>query len=599
MSGSFISTKLLIPPLAKSLVVRPQLDRKLLESLRPGTRLVLVSAPAGFGKTTLVTGWIAGLKASAEPTPGIAWLSLDAADNDPVLFWTYTIAALQTRLDGIGKQAMSLLQMTKPPDLEGTLSALVNELAQAPGSLVLVLDDYHFISNNTVHRSLSFLVSRLPPQLTIMIVSRTDPPLPLALLRGRGQLLEIRLADLRFSNEEAAAYLNEAMQLALPEAAVETLNSKTEGWPAGLQMAALSLQGRQDAARFIQNFSGSNRYILEYLVGEVLSCQAEEIQEFMLQTSVLDDLCGELCDAVSPTPAGGQAALEYLERANLFLLPLDQEQHWYRYHHLFADLLRARLQLAYPERIRELHSRAVGWFEANGMVPEAVQHARATGDTDRLAALVEENAVTLLVRDDISTLTKWMSYLSENSRQSRPLLSLYHAWALTMTGTDRPGRTGAGCHRAGSPAGLDSPETRSLRNSINMNRAYLHLLRGDIALAQSLIRGLGSEFPAASPMLQGGVMLAMGFCNFNFGDIPASIQNYSDVIRLGQAAGDTHSTLRGIFEKAGMLKLQGRLNEIESLYHQAEELASSDQGDPSLGLGIVHMGLGDFLKRKK
>ncbi len=380
MSNPLLATKLFIPPPVKNLVMRPRLLDKLDEGLHPDCRLTLVCAPAGFGKTTLVGSWIANLSFTEKP-PSIAWLSLDDRENDTVLFWSYIISALQTIKDGFGSKALVFLKSTPSPDLGQLLSLLINEMVEDPAPSVLVLDDYHLVRNPEIHESLSSLIEHAPAGFHILIVSRTDPPLPLALLRGRGQLVEIRLSDLRFSNEEAFSYLHEGMKLILQIIDVETLNSKTEGWAAGLQMAALSMRDRKDVSGFIEGFSGTNRYILDYLLEQVLARQSPEIQHFLLYTSILERLTAPLCDAVltgneEPKMDGDDRStrseslsirqsasiLEYLERANLFLVPLDDERIWYRYHHLFADLLRAQLQRSLgAQGVAQLHVRASDW----------------------------------------------------------------------------------------------------------------------------------------------------------------------------------------------------------------------------------------------
>ena len=349
-------------------MVRPRLLEKLDQGLYPGCRLTLVCAPAGFGKTTLVSTWAASLDPSKNTAlPLVAWLSLDEGDNDPALFWTYVVSALQATRTGIGSNALALIQSSDSSNLEQFLALLVNNLVQDPNPSILVLDDYHLIRNQEIHKSLSSLIEYAPKEFHSLLLSRTSPPLPLALLRGRGQMVEIRLSDLRFSNEEAFAYLYEGMKLILQRIDIETLNSKTEGWAAGLQMAALSIRDRKDLSGFIEGFSGTNRYILDYLLEQVLASRSPEVQHFLLCTSILERLTTPLSKAIlgfeklenwnidelSPTfqfsnPLNSQQVLEYLERANLFLVPLDDERIWYRYHHLFANLLRARLELAYP-----------------------------------------------------------------------------------------------------------------------------------------------------------------------------------------------------------------------------------------------------------
>ena len=382
MAGPLLETKLHIPRWRRSLVARPRLSERL--SRGAESALTLVSAPAGFGKTTLLAEWLA---VAAADERSVAWLSLDQRDNDPALFWTYLVAALNTGVPGVGSGALSVLQPPQPPN-EAGLVALLNDLDAISNDVVLVLDDYHVIDARDVQDGMAFLLEHLPPQIHLVIASRTDPPLPLARLRGRGELAEIRAADLRFTPGEAAAYLNEVMGLGLTAADVAALEGRTEGWIAALQLAALSMQGREDVTAFIDGFAGDDRYIVDFLAEEVLQRQPEHVQHFLLQTSILDRLSGPLCDAVTGQD-GGKAKLAALERGNLLLVPLDDRRQWYRYHQLFADVLHARLRDEQPDDVPDLHRRASGWHEQNGEPSEAIRHALAAGDFGRAADLVE------------------------------------------------------------------------------------------------------------------------------------------------------------------------------------------------------------------
>ena len=367
MSTPILATKLYIPPPRPKVVLRPRLIERLNEGLH--RKLTLISAPAGFGKTTLVSAWVAGCDRP------VAWLSLDEGDSDPARFLSYLIAALQTIAANVGEGLLAMLQSPQPPPPETILTALLNEIAAIPEPFVLVLDDYHAVDARAVDEALAFLLEHLPPQMHLVIATREDPQLPLARLRARGQLTELRATDLRFTPSEAAGFLNQVMGLNLSAEDIAALETRTEGWIAGLQLAALSMQGHQDAAGFIQSFTGSHHFVLDYLMEEVLQQQSESVQTFLLRTSILDRLCGPLCDAVLLDPsASGQETLEYLERANLFIVPLDNERRWYRYHHLFADLLRQRLQQSTVSPggdegrlIDELHRRASIWYEDNGL----------------------------------------------------------------------------------------------------------------------------------------------------------------------------------------------------------------------------------------
>ena len=417
-AGPLLETKLYVPRLRRGLVARPRLSERL--SRGAESKLTLVSAPAGFGKTTLLAEWLAAAPADERSA---AWLSLDPGDNEPASFWTYLIAALQTVAPGVGASALSLLQAPQPPPIETVLATLLNELGAVPNDVVLVLDDYHVIDARDIQDGMAFLLEHLPPQMHLVIATRADPALPLARLRARGELVEIRAADLRFTPDEAAAYLNEVMGLDLGARDVAALEARTEGWIAALQLAALSMQGRDDVAGFIAGFAGDDRYIVDYLVEEVLQRQPEQVRSFLLQTSILDRLSGPLCDAVTGQD-GGKAMLEALDRGNLFLVPLDDRRQWYRYHHLFADVLRARLLDEQPDRVPELHRRASEWYEQNGDRSEAIRHALAGEDFERAADLVELAIPAMRQERQEATLRRWLEALPDELIRVRPVLSV-------------------------------------------------------------------------------------------------------------------------------------------------------------------------------
>ena len=436
MPAPILATKLYIPPSRRSVVLRPRLVERLNDGLAAGNRLTLVSAPAGFGKTTLVGEWVAGCGRPA------AWLSLDAGDNDPSRFLTYLIAALQTVAAGIGEGVLVALQSPQPPPLESTLTALLNDVAAIPGDLVLVLDDYHVLDARPVDEALAFLVEHLPPQVHLVIATREDPALPLARLRARGQMTELRGADLRFTPTEAAEFLNQVMNLGLSTDEIAALEARTEGWIAGLQLAAISLQGRADAASFIESFAGSNRFVLDYLLEEVLQRQPDAVRAFLLRTSILGRLCGALCDAVLlDASASSQETLEYLERANLFIVPLDTERRWYRYHHLFAELLRQRLQQSTTSSagddgmgVAQLHSRASRWCEDHCLDMEAFQHAAAANDIERAERLILHEGMPLHSLAVVTTILNWLDSLPKTILDARPWLWVRSATSALMAG---------------------------------------------------------------------------------------------------------------------------------------------------------------------
>jgi LuxR family maltose regulon positive regulatory protein len=431
MSVSVLSTKLYIPPARENAIARPHLTEKLLSGVSRLGSFTLVSGPAGFGKTTLLSEFVSWLQQPA------AWVSLDEGDNDPIQFWTYLITACRSILEDVGESALQLFntQQLLPDDTVPTI--LINDLTTHDRSIVLVLDDYHAIQTPSIHAGLQFLLDHLPQNLHIIVSTRTDPPWPLARFRARNQLIEIRAQDLRFSIEEAAEFLNRTMGLNLSLEEVAALEERTEGWAAGLQLAALSIQGRSDIPAFVKAFTGSHLYVAEYLVEEVLERQPDEVRTFLLQTSILERLNARLCEAVVGTFERSNAAtfqhsddiLGYLEHANLFLIPLDIEGKWYRYHHLFADLLCSRLPQALPaEAIAALHKRASAWYEHNGFTLEAVHHALAAKDYERVVVLVEHAAHTLIFTGRVNVLRAWLEALPEASFDAHPQLTFYQFW---------------------------------------------------------------------------------------------------------------------------------------------------------------------------
>ncbi len=436
MPAPILATKLYIPPSRRRIVLRQRLADRLDDGLAAGNKLTLVSAPAGFGKTTLVGEWVAGCGRPA------AWLSLDQADSDPSRFLTYLIAALQTVAPGIGEGVLTVLQSPQPPPLESTLTALLNDVTTIPSDVVLILDDYHVLDARPVDDALTFLVEHLPPQMHLVIATREDPALPLARMRAGGQMTELRAADLRFTPDEAAAFLNEVMNLDLSAEQIAALEARTEGWIAGLQLAAISLQGRSDAASFIESFAGSNRFVLDYLLEEVLQRQPDAVRAFLLRTSILDRLCGALCDAVLlDASASSQETLDYLERANLFIVPLDTERRWYRYHHLFAELLRQRLQQSITSSagddgmgVAQLHSRASQWYEDHCLDMEAFQHAAAANDVERAERLIKQEAMPLYSLPVVTTVLNWLDSLPKTVLDARPWLWVRSATSELMAG---------------------------------------------------------------------------------------------------------------------------------------------------------------------
>ena len=438
MSTTLLSTKYFIPSTRLKLVPRPRLFERLNEGLH--RKLTLISAPAGFGKTTLVTEWLDYLrldsKKESQIQNWITWLSLDEGDNDLIRFLTYIVTALN-QINGFdanfGKVILSMLQSPKPPPTEDVLSQLINEISAIPGKIILVLDDYHLIVDQPIHDALTFLIEHLPTQMHLVFATREDPHLPLARLRSQDQLTELRATDLRFTPSEAAEFLNQVMGLDLSEENITALETRTEGWIAGLQLAAISLQGKEDATGLIKSFSGSHRLVLDYLIEEVLEQQTENIQTFLLQTAILDRFNGSMCNALTDQD-DGQQTLEYLEQANLFIIPLDEERRWYRYHHLFADLLRQRLRQTQPERLPMLHQKASMWHEQNGIIDEAIEHSLHGKDYVRTAYLIEKQVGEKYEHTDQTILRRWLAELPEELVITNPNLCILHAWNLFASG---------------------------------------------------------------------------------------------------------------------------------------------------------------------
>ena len=441
MTNFVLTTKLYIPPTQPELVSRPHLIKKLNEGLH--RKLTLISAPAGFGKTTLVSDWIANLQLDGEKgsqsgnrTSGnknrVAWLSLDEGDNDLDSFLIYFIAALQTVEPDIGLEPLAALQSSGATNSEAVLMALLNEIASLPSKLVFILDDYHVIESQSIDKALTFLLDHLPATLHLVITTRIDPALPLARLRGRGQLTELRVADLRFTNDEATTFLNKMMRLELSAENIAALGSRTEGWITGLQLAALSLQERdaEHVTRFIQSFTGIHHHILDYLVEEVLQQQPPRLQSFLLQTSILTRLTGSLCEAVCDFESANRngsdehTLLQQLAKSNVFIVPLDDERRWYRYHHLFADLLRYRLQREQASAIPDLHRRASKWHEEHGFIDRAIRHATAADDLEQTARMVDEHSDPANERGEVSTVRRWFELLPDEMIRSDPSLSV-------------------------------------------------------------------------------------------------------------------------------------------------------------------------------
>jgi LuxR family transcriptional regulator, maltose regulon positive regulatory protein len=543
VSTPILATKLYIPAPRAKVVLRPRLIERLNEGLH--RKLTLISAPAGFGKTTLLSEWVAGCERP------VAWLSLDERDNDPKRFLNYLVAALQTIAANIGKGVLGMLQSPQPPPTESILTALLNEITTVPDNLTLVLDDYHVIDSKPIDNALTFLLEHLPPEAHLVIATREDPHLPLARLRARGQLTELRVTDLRFTPSEAAEFLNQVMGLKLSAEDIAALETRTEGWIAGLQLAAISMQGQKDVTGFIKSFTGSHHFVMDYLVEEVLQQQSESVQTFLLRTSILDRLCGPLCDAVLlDLSASGQETLEYLEQANLFIVALDNERRWYRYHHLFADLLRQRLHQSAASSIggermgaAELHIRASVWYENNGLEIEAFHHATAANDVERAERLIEGKGMPLHFRGAVAPVLNWLASLPTTVLDAWPSLWTSYASVLLVTGQT----TGVEQKLQAAETALQGAElddkTRDLVGRIAAIRATAAASQNQVETIIAQSRRALEYLHPDNLAFRTSTTWKLGFAYQLQGDRAAASRAYTEVISIGQASGNIIFTL--------------------------------------------------------
>ena len=600
MSSPILATKLYIPPPRPKFVHRPRLIERLNEGLSSGCKLTLISAPAGFGKTTLVSEWIAGCERP------IGWLSLDEGDNDLTRFLTYFIAALQTLIANIGAGVLGTLLSPQPPSSESILTTLLNEIASIPDNFIFVLDDYHMIDSEPIDHALTFLLDHLPRQMHLVITTREDPSLPLPRYRGRGQLTELRASDLRFTSEEAGAFLNRMMNLNLSVENIADLETRTEGWVAGLQLTALSLQGREDIASFIQAFTGSHRFVLDYLVEEVLRHQSELIRSFLLQTAILDRFCAPLCNAVTKRE-DGKEMLDVLERSNLFLIPLDDKRQWYRYHHLFADVLQTHLMEAQTDRVATLHGWASAWYEQNGLRSDAIRHALAANDFERAAGLIEL-AWPAAEEGSIQQATwlGWVKTLPEALVYSRPVLNVWYAYALLGRGeletAEARFKDAERWLETAEPmkAKLETPfiemvvvdqeQFKSVPAAIAVGRAYIAQTFGNIPdTVQYARQALG--FPEADPFRHSQASMLLGMTYWASGDLEAANRVFADYTLKLRSAGNIQDAISTTVVLAEIRLALGRLNEA---IHTIEQLLQfvMDQGEPiPLDTADLHRGL--------
>jgi len=584
MSAPLLATKLFIPPPRTSIVSRPRLIERINEGMQG--KLTLISAPAGFGKTALVSEWITSC---GQP---VAWLSLDEGDNDLKRFLAYLIAALRTIMQNIGEGALSLLDAAPLPEIEPILTSLLNEIALIPDHFILVLDDYHLLESKQVDEALIFLVEHLPLQMHLIIATREDPPLPLPRLRARGQLTELRAADLRFTPAEAADFLNRVMGLSLSAENIAALETRTEGWIAGLQLAALSMQGNasRDTASFIKSFTGSHRFVLDYLIEEVFQQLPERVQAFLLRTSILDRMCGSLCDAVLLDPStSGQKILEQLERANLFIVPLDNERHWYRYHHLFGDLLRQRL--GQPNELPAYHLRASEWYEANGDLAQAFHHALAAGDFERAANLAE--AAWQGMERNFQTLAwlGWVKKLPDAVIGSRPWLCVHIGWAYSDVGELEPSKTYLQKAERSLTDMKDWEEFKSIPATIALIRSGNAQIEGNLSETVRYAELCIQLAPENDLLIRSQAAITLGFTQWATGRVEASLQAMLIWMDDMQKLGNHMYAIASAFVVADMQTTLGHLGEAENILQQTIQQAAVYGQDAINVTAHHHLGL--------
>jgi LuxR family transcriptional regulator, maltose regulon positive regulatory protein len=580
--ASLLATKLIIPPARPERISRPRLLARLDQAT--ACRLMLISAPAGYGKTTLLSAW-----AVQHSERRVAWLALDEADNDVARFLIYLGAAIDPCVPQISQRITPLLQPPQPSPPPLILTELINAVARVATPLTLIFDDYHVIETAAIHDALTFLLDHAPMQLNVIIATRADPPLPLARLRGRGQLDELRAADLCFTPDETTLFIERLTQrtLSMPDSAA--LTARTEGWAAGLQIAAMTLQRQPETSQFVRTLTGSNRNLLDYLTEEILQQQPADRQLFLLQTSILDRLSGAVCDAITGR-IDSQTVLRDLDKANLFIIPLDEDRQWYRYHRLFADVLHQRLQQTRPNDVTVLHRRASVWYAQHGDMPSAIEHALAAGEEDAAADLIEQAAEATLMRGEVTTLLKWIETLPDAVVHARSALCVYHAWALLLAG--RPMES---IRARLKDAGVEA-ETDRVPVEAAVIRAMLASMTGDAPHALDLARQALARVPADRLFLRNIALSSLGMAHVLRGETEAAVEVFTESARVGQQIGNVLFAVGALCNVAGLCLVQGQLHRAEAILHRALELATDADGRRMPAASRALMSLGELAR---
>ncbi|GAB5426438.1 MAG: LuxR C-terminal-related transcriptional regulator [Crocinitomicaceae bacterium] len=601
MSILILSTKLHIPQLRPDTILRLRLFEMLNKGLQG--KLTLISAPAGFGKTTIATSWLEKQKEA------IAWLSLDASDSDLPRFLSYVVASLQTIDVQIGKGLLSMLQAAQLQSTEMLLTSLINDLEQIATEFIFVLDDYHALESPQIDELIGSLLNYMPPQMHLVIITREDPNLSFAALRVRGQLTELRVSDLRFTTEESRHFLNETMGLSLSQDKVTKLEQRTEGWVAGLQLAALSMQGQSDIVDFIRDFTGSHRFVLDYLVEEVLQRQPEHLSSFLLQTSILDKMSGSLCDSITERK-DSTTMLDVLDRGNLFVIPLDKNRQWYRYHHLFAEVLYLLLVEEQPDHVVALHHRASIWYEKNNMMPDAIRHALSAKNFDRAANLIEQVWSVMDINMESTTWVSWVKKLPDKLLRTRPVLSVGYAWALLENGeVDACETRLQDAERWLAPSGdvksklyssgnemivVDEEQFQSLPATIAIARAYRALTLGDIASTVTYAQRAFKLTHKDNYIGRIQSTTLLGLALYKSGDLEAAIHVLSNFQKNIRRSNDILTAIGITFILTEIKEVQGRLHEAFYTYQQALQLIASHDTPIPAGMVDLYRGISEL-----